>query len=130
MPRILIIDDDIEFCANVAAWLEDQGHEVSPLHDYEEALERVIATRPDLLILDVMFPSNPTAGLEVARQVRRVRELRAMPILMLTGVSQEFPGDFSGEDIDPAWMPVQDFVEKPSSAAELRKKVSRLLKTT
>ena len=128
MARILIVDDDVELSADTAACLAAHGHRVSTLDDHEKAVDHLLTNTPDLLILDVMFPDNPTAGLDVARRIRHRKEIRHLPILMLTGVNQEFPTDFSSGDIDPEWMPVQDFAEKPIRPELLIEKVSALLR--
>jgi hypothetical protein len=54
---------------------------------------------PDALILDVMFPENPSGGFELARSIRK--KWGEIPVLMLTAVNQQFPLGFSGKDIDP-----------------------------
>jgi len=128
VASILIIDDDVEFSSDVAACLEYKGYTVSTLDDYEKAVDTLIRDTPDLLILDLMFPENPTAGLEVARLVRRKKQTRDLPILMLTAVNQEFPTDLSADNIDHKWMPVQDFIEKPFKTEQLLAKIERLLR--
>lgn len=129
MARIKIIDDDAEFAENLATTLSDAGHVVSILDTTDNAIQHLLEDPPDLLILDVMFPDNPVAGFDLARQIRRRRELKALPVVLLTGVNQQFPMDFSAADIDPQWMPVQDFVEKPLGKRRLLAVVKRLLKT-
>lgn len=128
MARIMIIDDDVELTDNTAANLRQEGHEVSTLYATEDAVKKVTEAKPDLVILDVMFPDNPAAGFDLARQIRRTKPIKHLPILLLTGVNQQFPMDFSAEDIDPDWMPVQDFMEKPVKMPVLLGKVNRLLK--
>ena len=49
---------------------------------------------------------------------------------MLTAVNQQFPLGFSNKDIDPNWLPVTDFVEKPVDFDLLRQKITRLLSGT
>jgi two-component system, OmpR family, response regulator RstA len=128
MARIMIIDDDTELADNTATLIRRQGHEVSVLYTTEDALRKVTGDKPDLVILDVMFPENIVAGFDLARQIRRAKATQDLPIILLTSVNQQFPMDFSAEDIDPAWMPVQDFVEKPVKLAVLLDKVNGLLK--
>src|ERR1035437_10041385 len=128
MARIMIIDDDIELADNTAALIRRQGHEVSVLHTTEDAVRKVAEDKPDLVILDVMFPDNPVAGYDLARQIRRMKAIKDLPIVLLTGINQEFPLDFSSQDIDPDWMPVQDFMEKPVKMPALLDKVNRLMK--
>ena len=75
-----------------------------------------------------MFPDDPVAGISLAREIRHKRKTRDLPIVLLTGVNQEFPMDFSADDIDPDWMPVQEFIEKPFETQELVRAINRLLK--
>ena len=72
-----------------------------------------------------MFPENPSAGFELARAIRR--KFDPIPTLMLTAVNQQFPLGFSNKDIDPTWLPITDFVEKPVDFGVLCEKVAKLL---
>ena len=72
-----------------------------------------------------MFPEDPGAGFQLARELRRHHP--DLPILMLTAVNQQFPLGFSTRDIDRKWLPVTDFVEKPVDFAVLREKLTRLV---
>lgn len=128
MALIKIIDDDNEFAQTIAATLRQAGHTVSIRTTAAKAVDDLVLNRPDLLILDVMFPENPAAGFELARDIRRKKSIADLPIILLTGANQEYSMDFSAADIDRNWMPVQDFVEKPVKPAALLKAVGRLLK--
>lgn len=125
MAYVLIVDDDEDFAQAVATVLQADGHEVGLEHRADGAIRRIEQRRPDVLILDVMFPENPSAGFEVARAVRR--QFEAIPILMLTAVNQQFPLGFSNKDIDPVWLPVTELVEKPVDFGLLRAKLNQLL---
>ena len=128
MARIMIIDDDIQLADNTALLIRQKGHEVTALYTTGDAVRRITEDQPDLVILDVMFPDNPVAGFDLARQIRRTKAIKDLPIILLTGINQDFPMDFSSQDIDPDWMPVQDFMEKPVKMPALLDKVNRLLK--
>jgi CheY-like chemotaxis protein len=125
MAYLLIVDDDPEFASSVATVCQADGHEVVTVHTPADAIASVAQRRPDGILLDVMFPEDPTAGFQVAREVRR--KFGQIPILLLTAVNQEFPLGFSHKDYDENWLPCADFVEKPVDFAVLREKVSRLL---
>jgi len=127
MAKITIIDDDRDVLENTSTILRDAGHTVSALDTTHGAVDALKADKPDLLILDVMFPDNPVAGFDLARQIRRSPEIKDLSIILMTGVNQEFPMDFSVDDIDPDWMPVQDFIEKPASVAALIARVQKIL---
>ncbi len=125
MAYLLIVDDDADFAESVATVCRAMGHETQIVPKPGEALARVAERRPDAVILDVMFPEDPAAGFQVARDLRK-REPH-LPILMLTAVNQQFPLGFSHRDIDPKWLPVTDFVEKPVDFEALRDRIARLL---
>lgn len=125
MAYLLIIDDDPEFAGAVATVCESEGHEVKTIHVPDEVPGQLKDRRPDGILLDVMFPENPSAGFELARQIRR--DFGKIPILLLTAVNQQFPLGFSSKDIDPNWLPVTGFVEKPVDFGVLKEKVAELL---
>lgn len=91
----------------------------------ERALPRIRERRPDAVILDVMFPEDDAAGFEVARSIRR--NCGQLPVLLLTAVNQSFSLGFSGQDLDPKWLPAADFLEKPVDLKLLCEKVSTLV---
>jgi len=128
MAYVLVVDDDEDFANAAALELRDAGHEVrielSPSRGLAAAQER----KPDLIILDVMFPEDISAGFELARTLHEPASgLREVPVLMLTAVNQRFPLGFGADEIDDEWLPVADFVEKPVDLDVLRNKVAELL---
>jgi len=127
MAKIKIVDDDLELAENLGICLKEAGHTVDCSDQIESIVDDLIADRPDILILDVMFPENPAAGFDAARKLHHRRETRDIPVVLLTGINQEFPMEFSSDDIDAEWMPVREFVEKPVSPPELLEKINKLL---
>jgi len=127
MPKIMIIDDDVEIIENIVAVLDEPGMEISTMDTTEGAVERLLSETPDLLILDVMFPENPAGGFDLAREIRQVEGIKTLPIILLTAINQELPMDFSSGDIDDEWMPVQNLLEKPIRMGELKEAVNSLL---
>ncbi len=128
MAYLLIVDDDADFANAVATVCRAMGHETQIVSTPGETLPRVAERQPDAVILDVMFPEDPAAGFQVARELRR--QAPDLPILMLTAVNQQFPLGFSNRDIDPKWLPVTDFVEKPVDFGVLQTRIERLLAGT
>jgi len=128
MPYILVVDDDEDFTLALSEGLRLAGHEVRVEPHVGRALEAIRARRPDLVVLDVMFPQGSSAGFELARTLRQEREeLRSIPVLMLTALGQRFPFGFGPEDIDDSSVPVDGYLEKPVDPDFLREEVSRLL---
>ncbi|KPK47047.1 MAG: hypothetical protein AMK72_08945 [Planctomycetes bacterium SM23_25] len=128
MAYLMVIDDDEDFADAAAMVLRSAGHDVQVELDTESASERMKEKPPDLVILDVMFPEDPSAGFKLARAMRQSGgEISTVPILMLTAVNTRFPLGFGPGDIDEAWMPVTDFLEKPVDLGLLKKRVAALL---
>ncbi len=128
MAYVLIVDDDEDFAHTAAVVLRRDGHDVQIELDTGDALESMKSKHPDLVVLDVMFPEDASAGFELARSMRHKNQnLKDIPILMLTAINTKFPLGFGAKDIDDDWLPVTDFLEKPVDFDLLRQKVADLL---
>jgi DNA-binding response OmpR family regulator len=103
----------------VKAALKSIGATLVPADDGEEALEKILVEKPDLVILDVMMPK--LSGWEVAKYIRAHDELKHIRILMLTGI---------GETVNEATSPLigaDDFLDKPFTFEDLAGRVRALL---
>src|ERR1044072_7264350 len=107
MAYLLVIDDDPDFASSVATVCESLGHEVLTIHSTKQALAQIEQRRPDGILLDVIFPEDPSGAFQLAREI--ARRFGKLPILMLTAVNQQFPLGFSDKDIDAKWLPVAEF---------------------
>jgi two-component system sensor histidine kinase/response regulator len=128
MAYILIVDDDEDFAETTATVIRNEGHDVHIELDTESAARSMQNRTPDLVVLDVMFPEDASAGFELARFMRHDNEmLKMVPILLLTAINARFPLGFGPNDIDSEWMPVTEFLEKPVDFDVLKDKVAKLL---
>jgi PAS domain S-box-containing protein len=84
--RILVVDDNQDAAATLAALLQMGGNEVVIAHDGAEALETAEAHRPDAVLLDIGLPS--LNGYEVCRRIRQQPWGRDIAIIALTGWGQ------------------------------------------
>nr|MDT0659839.1 response regulator transcription factor [Micromonospora sp. DSM 115978] len=115
--RILVVEDERTIADAVAARLRAEGYAVQIAGDGPSAVAAVHATRPDLVVLDVMLPGFD--GLEVCR---RIQADRPVPVLMLTARDDEtdlLVGLAVGAD---------DYLTKPFSLRELAARVHALLR--
>ena len=116
--RILVVDDDRAVRESLRRSLEFNGYQVQLASDGAQALEAIIADRPDAMVLDVMMPRLD--GLEVARRLRSTGD--DLPILVLTArdtVSDRVSGLDAGAD---------DYLPKPFALEELLARLRALLR--
>jgi len=119
-PYVLIVEDEPGIVEMLRYNLEAVDIEVGVAVDGDEALMSAVERQPDLVLLDWMLPG--TSGLEVCRQLRRRRETRSLPVIMLTARGEEADrvrGLHSGAD---------DYIVKPFSTSELVARVRAVLR--
>jgi CheY-like chemotaxis protein len=129
MKAIYIIDDDRNIVEAMSIVLKAHGYEVAAQYDEENVIENLIAHKPDLVILDVIFPQNPSAGFDIARQIKNNPATASIPIIMLSAINEKgvYAGTFSNNDRDDAWLPVEEFIEKPIKNNQLLQKIKAVL---
>ena len=116
------MDDDELYLAGMQEWLELAGYEAIVAN-----MATVASHNPDVILLDVMFPGDAFAGLDLARTMHGSPGLSQVPILMLTGLNKTLGLKLSAYDIDDSWLPVTDFLEKPIDFGKLAGKVTSML---
>jgi len=117
---ILVVDDDPDVARFLEACLRAAGYVVSLASNGEEALERALELRPDLVLLDVMMPK--VHGFEVAERLRRDPRTAMSSIIMLSAKalsSDKVLGLSAGAD---------DYIIKPFDATELLARVTGTLR--
>ncbi len=68
-PKILIVDDEIDFSAPLKQELKRENYEPMVAYDFEGALNAIYAQKPDLILLDIKFDDEPK-GLEILEIIR------------------------------------------------------------
>jgi len=129
MKKIYIIDDDRNIVEAVSIVLKAHGYEVACQYNEENVIQNLIAQQPDLVILDVIFPQNPSAGFDIAREIRNNKATAAIPIIMLSAINEKgvYAGTFSNNDRDNTWLPIDEFIEKPIQNKQLLDKIKTVL---
>ena len=85
--RILVVDDDLAMRTLVKGLLNSAGHEVIEATGGEDALERAIAERPQLMIVDWLMPGMD--GLALTRALRKTKIGRGIYVIILTSFEDE-----------------------------------------
>jgi len=117
MPRILVIDDDVDLCGLIQEYLEPEGFEVEAVHSGQRGLERARSSEHTLVVLDVMLPG--ISGFELLRALRSSSEV---PVLLLTA---------RGGDVDRVVgleLGADDYLPKPFNPRELVARIHAILR--
>lgn len=118
--RILIVDDEPDIVELVEFNFKGAGFEVISAGDGNEALRKVRADRPDLILLDLMLPGID--GMEVCKTLRREPATANLPIIILTAKAGEIDRVLGLE------LGADDYVTKPFSPRELILRVKSILR--
>ncbi|MFC1590207.1 response regulator, partial [Candidatus Omnitrophota bacterium] len=70
MKKIYIVDDDKDIIESLSIVLKSKGYQISSQVNEEGLIKNVKAFEPDLIIMDVIFPENPSAGFEMSRLLK------------------------------------------------------------
>lgn len=129
MAKIYIIDDDPDIIDFLTLILEKEGYETGFQLEEDNAPENAAKFNADLIILDVIFPENDSAGFEIARELKHDERTKDIPIVILSAVNQmgNYSGSFSNKDKDEVFLPIEEFAEKPIAPSNLVKMVKKFL---
>jgi CheY-like chemotaxis protein len=109
VPRITIVNDNPEFLEMVRDVLEDERYETITVDvDTPDTLERIRASFPDLLLIDLRLGHQGDEGWRLARQIRSEPGFERLPIIVCSG------------DI-PALLEIEPYVAETASAETLAK---------
>ncbi|MCG8689156.1 MAG: response regulator [Desulfobacterales bacterium] len=82
---VLVVDDDPDLVEAVSMKLEAKSYKVEKAYDGVEAMEKVAAQKPALVILDVMMPRKN--GWEVCEEIKNDDGLKEIVVVLLTAVA-------------------------------------------
>jgi DNA-binding response OmpR family regulator len=117
VPKILVVDDELNITELIKLYLEGEGYQVDTVHNGSDALSHFEQGNPDLIVLDLMLPDID--GFEVCR---RIRAKSQVPILMLTA---------RREDVDKIIgleLGADDYSTKPFNPRELVARIKAILR--
>ena len=119
MEKILIVEDDNKIRKELEIFLNNNGYEAKGLDSFSNTVEVIIATKTDLILLDINLPNLD--GQYVLRELRKVLET---PIIMVTSRDSEI------DELLSMNYGADDYVTKPFNIHILLAKISAILKRT
>lgn len=122
MPRILLLEDDVEIRLGLEQHLLREGFSLVPVGTGREALQALNAPGPklDAALLDLSLPDMD--GLDVLRAIRSHATLRGLPVLLVTARSEEIDRVLGLE------LGADDYISKPFSIRELAARLRAILR--
>ncbi len=118
--QVLIVEDERPIREMIAFGLKRAGFEVREAEDCRAARAALADCRPDLILVDWMLPDM--SGLELTRALKRDRETRELPVIMLTARAEE------GDKVAGLEGGADDYVTKPFSPRELLARINAVLR--
>lgn len=120
--KILVIDDDADLVTFVTTLLQDNGYQTASAANGQLGLEQARAQHPDLILLDITMPEK--SGVKCYRELRDDPALAKIPVVMVTGVTEDFKKFISTRKQVP---PPDDYISKPFEPQLLLDTVAKLL---
>jgi two-component system phosphate regulon response regulator PhoB len=118
--QILIVEDERPIREMVAFGLRRAGFEVVEAEDTRQARARIADRRPDLVLVDWMLPDM--SGLELTRALKKDKDTREVPVIMLTAKAEE------QDKVNGLEGGADDYVTKPFSPRELLARINAVLR--
>ncbi|APX21800.1 MAG: two-component system response regulator [Rhodobacteraceae bacterium] len=120
--RVMLIEDEPNIIEAISFILSREGLSVDTHSDGTTANDKLRASPPDLLILDVMLPGK--SGYDILRELREEADTAELPVLMLTARGQSRDREMAER------AGVSAFMTKPFSNAEMLEQVRALMAET
>jgi DNA-binding response OmpR family regulator len=118
--KILVVDDEKDIVEIISIFFEREGYEVVGAQDGIEALEKIAAEKPALIIMDIMMPKLD--GHSVNIKLKENPETKDIPVIIITGKGHLREIVMAKNDVT-----VADYLEKPFQMKELLEKVKSIL---
>ena len=122
VKTVLVVDDEPDARDFLTTVLEDNGYAVVLANDGTEAIAILEESPPDLVTLDITMPEK--SGVAVYRKLKEEEELQGIPVIIITGISDDFKQFISSRRQVP---PPEGYISKPVDHADFLKLVNGLI---
>ena len=122
--RILVVDDEPDFCSIVQGQLEKEGFDVELAYNGVEGMKKVQANPPDAIVLDVMMPEKD--GYEMCKELKADSNTCDIPVLLLTAVASHVTSTRYSH-ADGMSTEADDYIAKPASAEAISQSIRQML---
>jgi CheY-like chemotaxis protein len=119
--RILVVDDEPDTLEYFSNLLQDNGYAVETASEGKQASAAVQRLIPDLITLDITMPEK--SGVGFYREIRENQLFKSIPVIIITGLSEDFRGFISSRRQVP---PPEGYLSKPVDPQELLSLVKKL----
>ena len=119
---VLVVDDDPDARDFLTTVLEDNGFAATTAKDGTEAITMIERTAPDLIALDIAMPEK--SGVAVYRKLKEDDQLKSIPVIIITGISDDFKKFISSRRQVPA---PEGYISKPVDHEQFLAMVRELL---
>ncbi len=119
---VLVVDDEPDARDFLCTVLQDNGFATVTANDGTEAIAAIEQSPPDLVALDITMPEK--SGVAVYRRLKEDDQLKAIPVIVVTGISDDFKKFISSRRQVP---PPEGYISKPVDHEEFLKMVKDLL---
>jgi DNA-binding response OmpR family regulator len=116
MPKILVIDDDKDLLDITQTLLVKQGFEVETNVNWDDALQKIEAFQPQLILLDVFL--NGIDGLDICRQLKSMPHTKHIPVMIFSAypsVAENVIYEYGADDFIAKPFEVSDLITKMHS---------------
>ncbi len=118
--KILVVDDNNDSRELVVKVLKNQGYEMIEAIDGEDALEKAVSEKPDLILMDISIPK--INGYEVTKRLKSLEEVKKIPVVALTAHAMR------GDRAKALEAGCEGYISKPINIRELPAQVKSYMR--
>lgn len=116
--KVLVVDDEPGIIKMIRYLLEKNSFTVSSADDGEEGVKLALAERPDLILMDIMMPTD---GNEACKRLKENEATKNIPIIMLSALGQE------GDVAKSLELGAAGYIVKPFHPQDLLEHIKKIL---